>query len=79
MAPGSGIEGAAFDAMHQLARFAIRGQKIIPAARGLQVVGKAKNAIGEWVAAMVIEEEPTVEVCGAERSLDQFNLHLFGF
>ncbi len=76
---GKRIKGAAFDAMHQLARFTIRTQKIIPAARGLQVVGKTQNAIGEGIAAMVVKEEPTVEVCLAERSLDQFKLHLFGF
>jgi hypothetical protein len=28
---------------------------------------------------MVVKEEPPVQVCRTERSLDQFNLHLFGF
>ncbi len=70
LAAGDSVKAAALDAVDEFARLAISGQKVIPAAGRLQVVRQAENTVGEWVAAMVVKEEPAVEFGGTKGGLD---------
>jgi hypothetical protein len=67
---GEGVELAGFDAVHELAGVAFGGDDVVPAAADQAVVGEAEDGGGEWVAVMVVVEEPGVDTCFAQGSLD---------
>ena len=61
--------------MDELPRFALGGNKVIPAARDVRVLIQAENAARDRVAVMVIVKQPAVETGLAERGLHCIELH----
>ena len=66
---GKLAQHVALDAVLHAARFALRGDHVIPAPRG-RGGGQAEHAVGQRVAQVVVEEQPAVEILGADFSLN---------
>jgi len=61
--------------MHQLARLARGGHKVVPAARDVRLFVQAQNALGDGVAVMMVVEEPAVKAGLAECGLNRVKVH----
>ena len=71
-----GVEAGRLDAVDELARLAVGGDEIVPAAGDEAVAGEAEDALGNGVAVVMVVEEPAVEVLVAKGFLDVFEFHL---
>ena len=72
---GQRVQPPLLDAMHQLARLARGGHKVVPAPRDVRFRVEAQNAPGDGVAMMVVVEEPAVEAGLAQRRLNRVKVH----
>src|ERR1039458_3998220 len=61
--------------MHQLARLARCGHKVVPAPRDMQLGVHAQNAPGDGVAVMMVVKEPAVKAGLLDGSLYCFKVH----
>jgi hypothetical protein len=62
--------------MDKLARLTGRGDEIVPAARRLHQRRQREDPIRKRIAAVVIEEQPTIQFLLEQRFLDLFDEHL---
>ena len=69
---GQRVQPALLDAMHQLARLARGGHKVVPAPRDVGLLVQAEDAPGDGVAVMMVVEEPAVEAGLADCRLNRF-------
>src|SRR6266481_9464568 len=60
--------------MHQFARLALRWNEIEPSPGGQTVRPKPQDARRNGIAAMMIEEKPAIDFCGAKLRLDGLNV-----
>jgi hypothetical protein len=74
-AAGQRIETALFNAVQELARLAVCGNEVIPAAGYVRTGIEAQDVRGNGIAMMVIVEEPAVNVGLAQRSLNGVEIH----
>ncbi len=77
MALGAGqrVEAGLLDAVHQLARLARGGHKVVPAPRDVRLFVETQNAPGDGVAVMVVVKEPAVMASLAYGCLNCLNVH----
>ena len=61
--------------MHQLARLALGGNEVVPAARDVRVFVEPQNARGDGIAVMMIVEQPAVKAGFAQRGLNRVEIH----
>jgi hypothetical protein len=61
--------------MHQLARLALGGHKVVPAARDMSLLVQAQNALGDGVAVMMVVKEPPVNARLRESRLNRLKIH----
>ncbi len=71
---GQGGEMAGLDAMIQLDGLALGGDEVEPAP-GYVELGKSENGVGDFVAMMMVVEEPGVEVLLPQSLLNRFQVH----
>ena len=67
---GQPVQPPLLDAMHQLARFARGGHKVVPAPGNQRLLIEVQNARGDGVAMMVVVKEPPIQT-----GLDESRLH----
>src|ERR1039457_5603150 len=68
---GQRIQPALLDAVHQLAWFALRRDKVIPAARDVRLLVQTQDAASNRIAMMVVVTQPAVETGFAQGSLNR--------
>jgi hypothetical protein len=73
--PGQRIQDMRFDFVNECDGLAVRRNQIVPAARDHLRGLKTEDAIGERVAAVMIEEKPAIEAFGAEGLLNLGRAH----
>src|ERR1700721_4727969 len=61
--------------MDELARIALGGDVVVPAARDVCLEVEAEDGCGDGVAVVVVVEEPAVEAGVAKGGLDRFKVH----
>src|SRR5947209_4443734 len=61
--------------MNQLARIALGGHVVVPAAGDVGLGVEAKNALADGIAMMMVVEQPAVMAGFAQRSLDCLQIH----
>src|SRR5438477_8897982 len=66
---------AGLDAVYQLARFALGGHHVIPAAGNHQVLGKPEDPVCDGIAVVVVVKHPRVDFLLAQGSLDGRKVH----
>ena len=57
--------------MHQLARLALGGHKVVPAPRDVRLLVEAQNVLGDRIAVMMIVKQPAIEAGLAQRGLNR--------
>ena len=68
------IQLSRLDAMNELLRLAVCRDKVVPAARD-KTVREAKDAVRDWVAVVVVVEEPAFELGVADCGLECLEIH----
>jgi hypothetical protein len=61
--------------MHQLARLALGGDKVVPAPRDVRFFVEPENARADGIAVMMVVEQPAVEAGVADSCLDRVEVH----
>ncbi len=61
--------------MDELARFALCGDEVVPAARDVRLGVEAEDALADGVAVVMIVEEPAIEPGFAQRGLNRIEIH----
>src|ERR1017187_10396072 len=69
------VQPALFYSMHQLARLARGGHKVVPAGRDVRLLVQAQNVRGDGVAVMMVVKEPAVKVGFADGGLNRLKVH----
>jgi hypothetical protein len=72
---GEAVEASGLDAVGEFLRGSGRGDEVKPAAGDVAVGREAEDAEAEWVAIVMVVEEPAVEVGVAQGGLDGFEVH----
>ena len=72
---GQAFKPALLDAVYELARLAIAGDEVVPAARNVRLFVQPQDPGRNGIAVMVIVEEPAVVAGIAQRRLDRFQVH----
>ena len=72
---GQRVEAALLDAMDELARLALGGNEVVPAAGDVGLCVEAEDVRGDGVAVVMVVKEPAVEAGVAESRLDRVEIH----
>src|SRR5215472_1032772 len=62
--------------MNELLRLAFCRYQIKPAPRCHQMLGQSQHAVGDWIAVVMIVEQPGVDVALAQRRLNGSQIHI---
>lgn len=73
------VERGAFDAMNQFARLTRCGYEVVPPPSGANVIWYLQYVIGEGIAPVMIEEQPSIQACLAYGLLNSIDSHLSRF
>ena len=75
LAAGQAVQARILDGMHELGRFAARGDPVVPAPRDVGAGVEAEDAVRDRIAHVVVEQEPAVKALRPQLLLDEREIH----